>query len=76
MDFVISFIRTVIPMVVGALASYMTSKGIELPAEAFAGLVTFLTATLSALYYLIVRWLETKWPAFGWFLGVPGKPKY
>lgn len=76
-NFVVSLIRTYVPIVVGALASYLLTLGIELDANAQLGLVTALTALLQGLYYVVARSLE-KWvsPKFGLLLGVASKPKY
>ena len=75
-DFVISQIRTYVPIIVGAVLAFLTTKGIELDATAAAGLSTFLTALFGGLWYLIGRLLERKWPELGILLGVAKKPNY
>lgn len=75
-NFYTSLVRTYVPLVVGAVASYLVSKGIDLDAEAQLGLITFLTAVLQGAYYLFVRLLEKKFPQAGILLGVASKPKY
>lgn len=75
-NFVISLIRTYVPIGVGAFLSYLLTFGIDIDAEARTGLVTFLTAVTQGLYYLVARWLEKKWPQLGVLLGIPAKPKY
>lgn len=75
-DIVISAIRTGIPGIAGAVGAFLASKGIEVSPEALAGLISFLTALFSGLYYLVARILETKYPKAGYLLGVPKQPKY
>ena len=76
-DFVTSLIRTYVPIGVGALASYLVTRGIEIDANAQLGLVTFLTAVLQGVYYLIARILEARMPSIGGLLlGSSKKPEY
>lgn len=79
-DKLISLIRTFVPILVGTLSAWLVSKGIQLPAEAYGGLESFLIEVLSVLtataYYAIVRWLESKWPKLGWLLGYAAAPEY
>lgn len=71
-----SLIRTYVPMVVGAVAAWLLSKGIVLDPNAANGLVLFLGGVLSGAYYLIARLLEHKFPQLGWLLGSAKKPQY
>lgn len=75
-DFITSLIRTYVPMLVGAITTWLLSRGIELDANTTSGLVAFLTGAFSALYYLIVRLFERKFPQAGVLLGRAAKPKY
>lgn len=75
-DFVTSVIRTWVPILVGAAASWLTTKGVELTPEATAGLATFLTALFGGVYYVVVRLLERQWPQVGVLLGSTKKPEY
>lgn len=75
-DFVTSLIRTYVPIAVGAVVSFLLTKGIELDANAQLGLVTFLTALLQGVYYLVARLLEQKFPQLGFLLGSTKKPEY
>lgn len=75
-NFATSLIRTYTPLIVGALVSYLVTMGIEVDANAQAGLVVFLTAFLQGAYYLIVRILERRFPKFGLLLGSEAQPKY
>lgn len=75
-DFITSLIRTYVPIAVGAVASYFLTLGVELDANAQLGLVTFLTAVLQGVYYLLARLLEQRFPQFGFLLGSTKKPEY
>lgn len=75
-DFITSLVRTYVPIGVGAIASYLLTKGIELDANAQLGLVTFLTALSQGVYYLAARLLEQKFPQLGFLLGSSKKPEY
>ena len=75
-NFVTSLIRTYVPILVGALASYLLTLGLELDANAQLGLVTFLTALLQGGYYLLARILERRYPKLGLLLGSEAQPKY
>ena len=75
-DLVTSFIRTVVPMIVGSFVSFLATKGVELDAQTSAALATFLAGLFSSLYYIIVRVLEEKWPNAGVLLGSKKTPIY
>jgi hypothetical protein len=80
-DYLKSAVRTLVPLIVGYLV------GLPLYGQVIAALgvdsktaterVTTATAfVLSAVYYLLVRALEQRWPSLGVFLGVPVQPNY
>ena len=73
-DLVPSLIRTYVPLIVAALATFLGDIGILLPEDASTGLATFLGALLSAAYYLGVRLAERKWPQLGLLLGSKKQP--
>jgi hypothetical protein len=75
-DLLISFIRTAVPTIVGAVAGFLTAKGITLDPSALAGLTAFLSGLFTAVYYLIARFLESKYPKLGFLLGVAKPPTY
>lgn len=75
-DFVVSFIRTYVPILVGSLISWLTTKGLTLDETASAGLVVFLTGFLIAAYYGVVRLLEARFPQVGILLGSVKQPEY
>lgn len=75
-DFVTSFIRTVVPTLVGSLIGWLITLGISLPEHAAQSLTAGVIALCIALYYLGARWLERRWPAFGYLLGTRAEPSY
>lgn len=75
--FVISQIRTYVPMGVGASLTWLAATlHIVIDPSSESALVTLTGAVLSAAYYLLVRLLEKWQPKLGVFLGVPAKPAY
>lgn len=73
----ISYIRTWIPMAVGALLTWLsTSHNIVVDEATSAALIAGFSGLVSAIYYGVVRILEKVHPAFGYFLGVPKQPAY
>ena len=66
-DYLVSLIRTIVPIGVGALAS--SALGLDLDPAAAVVIVT-------GVYYAIVRAAETRWPSVGVALGWRAKPSY
>ena len=75
-DFVVSLIRTNVPIAVGALISWLVSLGLVVPEGAEVPLTIAITAFAAAGYYAAARWLEKRWPAFGYLLGSKATPTY
>lgn len=76
-DILIALVRTLIPAVVGAVATYFAAQGIEIDAEAVEqALEAGLVPIIGGLYYVVVRALEERWPWAGYLLGVASKPSY
>lgn len=74
-----SLIRTYVPLGVGVGLSYLATRGVHLDPQAQAGLIALLTAVLTAVYYTVVRLVETRYPAIGTVLlglGIKAKPGY
>lgn len=71
---VASVIRTLIPVIVGQVASWLLLANITIPATALDGLGTFLGGILTAVYYVGVRVLEQQWPKAGILLGLTASP--
>ena len=75
-DFATSLIRTIVPTVVGSLTGWLITLGITLPDHAADSLTAGIVALSIALYYGAARWLEIRWPAFGYLLGTRAEPTY
>lgn len=75
-NFIPSLIRTWVPIVVGALVSWLVTLGVDVSGEAVAGFVLFVTVVLQGAYYAVVRWLEKRFPKLGWLLGSLKQPQY
>jgi len=71
-----SIVRTLAPIFVGWIISLVALAGVEVDADQRLALLTLATALIQALYYLAVRWLETRWPWFGILLGSRKQPTY
>ena len=72
-SFIISLIRTYVPVAVGVALTWLASTlHIVIYPSSQAGLVALCVAVLTSAYYLLARFLESKIPA----LGVPAKPHY
>lgn len=75
-DFLLSLIRTYVPIAVGAVLGYLTAKGINIPDDVQIQASIAITGLLQALYYGLIRALEKKWPKIGILLGSTATPSY
>jgi hypothetical protein len=76
-DFITSLIRSYVPLIVGAVAAFFTSRNVKVDAQSLAGLTAALSGLFYGLYYGIVRLFEKYVsPKFGWFLGYAKSPVY
>lgn len=78
-EYVISLIRTVVPVIVGAVVSWLLAKhALHVSAAITVQVTAILTAGVTAVYYAGIRFLEAKFPKFPWglFLGHTSKPVY
>lgn len=64
-----SIIRTLVPLAVGQIVSLFASLGIEMGDDEQAAFTVILGFLVTAVYYLIVRFLEQKFPKLGALLG-------
>lgn len=64
-EIVPSLIRTYTPAAVGALVAWLATLGIELDGTAATGLIAFLTALFTGLYYTAARLIEQRKPKAG-----------
>jgi hypothetical protein len=73
-DFLASLIRTLVPIIVGALATAALRLGVEIDTTAA---VTVVTPLVTGVVYLVARALEEYVsPKFGWLLGLSRTPTY
>lgn len=77
-NFVTSQIRTYVPIAVGSVFSWLLlNYGLNLDREIVTQVSALLTAGIIALYYLLARTLERRWPQVGkWLLGSGQQPVY
>lgn len=76
-DTIVSFLRTWTPVLVGSLLTWLgDSFGIILEGDPSTALVVGVTGLVIALYYGLVRILESRWPWFGVLLGSRKQPAY
>lgn len=75
-DLITSYIRTGVPIVIGSFVAWLAVHGLQVPADSVTGFTAFLTGLFTALYYAVVRYLETKYPQMGWLLGSAKKVVY
>lgn len=72
-----SIVRTFVATAVGTGVAWLAKNAhFVIDEGTAAGLVQAFTATVIGIYYLVVRTLETKVPAFGWLLGLAKLPTY
>lgn len=76
-DLLLSYIRTYVPLGVGAGLTYLAVRfGLVLPEDISSEVAIGATALVVAGYYGLVRTLERRWPWFGKLLGSAKKPEY
>lgn len=76
-ELIISYIRTGTPVLVGHVAAFLTSRGINLDPTTQLALIEALGGLFTALYYAVARLLEKyASPKFGWLLGYAKMPTY
>lgn len=62
-------LRTVVPIAIANAITQLSAWGVNLDEETSSSLIIGITGLVAAVYYLIVRHLEERIPAFGWLLG-------
>lgn len=78
-NFLSSLLRTVVPIIVGAVLTFLVKHGILDPDTTSEAeeLTLLLNTVVTGAYYAAVRLLETKVnPSFGWLLGLAKQPGY
>lgn len=76
-DLLASIVRTVVPVAMGAVLTYLATKNITLDETFQANLRYLLEILITGAYYAIVRAFEHYVsPKFGWLLGLAKAPNY
>lgn len=76
-NYVSSIIRTWVPVGIGAVAAWLSTKvGFVVDEDTKAQGIAFFTGLLISLYYALIRWIEIKVPKVGWLLGLAKMPGY
>jgi hypothetical protein len=76
-DLILSYIRTYVPIAVGGVLSWLAvTFGVVVPEDASGALTVALTGILIAVYYGVVRALESRWPWVGRLLGAARTVSY
>lgn len=70
-DLFLSIRRTIVPLIVGAVAASVLD-----PVLPSALVAEWATVAIAAVYYAGIRFLEFRVPAVGWLLGGTGIPEY
>lgn len=72
-----SYLRTGVTIAVGSVVAYLAKRAnIVINDTTSEGLTMAFSASVIGAYYFVVRFLETKFPAFGWLLGLAKLPSY
>jgi len=70
-----STVRTLVPIIVGAVIAFAVAHGITLDDQFESLLTAALTLGFSGVYYIVIRLLETYvTPKLGWLLGLAKTP--
>lgn len=75
-NYLVSIIRTAVPMLVGAITGWLATRHITLDTDALRFLTLFCEGVAGITYYLVVRALEHFNVRFGWLLGYAHMPTY
>lgn len=69
-------IRTLVPVIVGAIISFSATRGIQFDGTFREALSYVLTAAITGIYYVTLLKLEARWPIAGILLGSTARPIY
>lgn len=73
----IGIIRTVVPVMVGAVVTWLAVEfQVVIDEGTSQALIAGFTGLATSIYYVLFRFLEKKVPALGWLLGAPSPPVY
>lgn len=71
-NLLLSIRRTIVPILVGLIMASFLGKYIDDVQE----LQNVLSSVIAAVYYAVIRVIETKWPKIGILLGAKTQPVY
>ena len=69
-----SIVRTITPVIVGQIAAYLATIGVVLPDDVMSAVTVVFGFIFTSVYYIVVRWLEQKFPKIGVLLGWAAVP--
>lgn len=69
-----SIVRTIVPVAVGQIVAYLVSIGVVVPEDVEAALTVILGFIVTTVWYVVVRFLEQKFPKLGILLGWAATP--
>ena len=76
-NLITSMIRTLVPVGIGTFITWIQIHlGVTVDDATSASLIATATGITVGLYYVVVRWLETRFPQIGWLLGLAKAPGY
>jgi hypothetical protein len=76
-DTIISYIRTYVPVAVGAALTWLATKfGILVDGDTKGQAILLLGGVVTAVYYAVARTLEKRFPSLGFLLGSRKTPTY
>jgi hypothetical protein len=58
------------------VVGWLVARGLPVSAGLQDGLTALISGGAIVVWYAGVRWLERRWPAFGWLLGVAKVARY
>lgn len=71
-NLLLSIRRTIVPILVGLIMASFIGKYVDDVQE----LQNVLSSVIAAVYYAVIRVIETKWPKIGVLLGAKSQPVY
>lgn len=69
-----SIVRTIVPVAVGQIVAYIATLGLVVPGEVENALTVILGFIVTTVWYVVVRFLEQKFPKLGILLGWAATP--
>lgn len=69
-----SIVRTLVPVAVGQVVAYFATIGLVIPEDVETALTVIFGFAVTTIYYLVIRFLEQKFPKLGALLGWAATP--